>query len=142
MACWPAVKDEWLQLLRGEPGLSPLGRPETLVYVMEATLLQLQTGLEAGQDRAWLKHCAPVAGAIHRHCTCGLNPVQKYFATGEQALQAAAGDALPADIGNILAHFRALTRHEVDALCSACEHPGWTGCELRHPSTPPPEPPA
>jgi hypothetical protein len=130
-AQWPAIKAEWLKLLRGEPVLSPLGRPDTLVFLMDATLMQLQLGLQAAPGQPWLRHCRPVTGSVHRHCACGLNPLLKYFTTGEVALRAVAGPALPADIDDVLARFRALARHEVDALCSICQHPGAAGCELR-----------
>ena len=117
-------------MLRGEPVLSPLGRPDTLVFLMDATLLQLLQGLQAKQELLWLQHCRPVAGSVHRHCACGLNPLLKYFTTGELALRAGAGPAVGAEIEEILLLFRALAQHEVDVLCSLCQHPEWPGCAL------------
>ena len=130
-AQWPEIKTEWQSLLGGEPVLSPLGRPDTLVYLMDATLLQLLTGLQTKQELPWLRQCRPVAGSVHRHCACGLNPLLKYFTTGELALRAGAGPAMGEEIEEILLLFRALAQHEVNSLCSVCQHPNWQGCELR-----------
>ncbi len=128
---WPAIRIEWLALLRGEPVLSPLGRPETLVFLMDATLMQLASGLRAPEEKVWLRHCTPVGGTVYRHCACGLNPLIKYFTTGELALRAACAPSLPRDIERILECFRTLARHDIDSLCSMCRHPEWSECEAR-----------
>jgi hypothetical protein len=110
--------------------LSPLGRPDTLVFLMDATLMQLQLGLEARPGQPWLQHCHPVLSSVHRCCACGLNPLLKYFTTGELALRAVAGQTMPAEIEEIVAAFRAIAQYEVDSLCSLCQNPGGSGCEL------------
>jgi len=127
---WPAIQAEWLRLLGEEPLMSPLGRPSTAVYLMEATLLQMQWALAPGREPDWLEKCLPVVGFVHRHCACGLRPVTKYFSTGDQALKIA-GEAFPGDLPAIQTVFRAIAARELQSLCAACEHPEWSGCELR-----------
>lgn len=127
---WPAIQAEWLQLLCNEPLMSPLGRPSTLVFLMEATLLQLQWALDASREPSWLKYCLPVVASVHGHCSCSLSPVTRYFSTGERALRNA-GQAFSADLPEILALFQALAQHELNSLCAGCQHPDWPGCELR-----------
>lgn len=136
-ALFPAIKTDWLQRLHGEPVLSPLGRPDTLVFLMDATLLQWAMGLAAPDEAAWLRQCRPVAGAVHQHCACGFNPLLKYFDTGAAAIDGITRPALGAKAEAALALFRRLARHEVDLLCSLCLRPGHPGCAL-----PPAGPPA
>lgn len=125
----PAIKQEWAQLLRGEPTITPLGRPDTLVFLMDATLAQLFAGLEdKTPHQQWLKRCAPVVGPVHNYCACGLNPLLKYFTTGELAVRAAAGTKLGAEIEVVLERFRALAQREIETLCSVCQHKGVPGC--------------
>lgn len=125
----PAIKKEWADLLHGEPTITPLGRPDTLVYLMDATLAQLFAGLEAKVNQHhWLKRCEPVVGSAHNYCACGLNPLLKYFTTGELALRAAAGARLGAEIEEALELFRTLAQREIETLCSLCQHKGVPGC--------------
>lgn len=115
-------------LLQGEPTITPLGRPDTLVYLMDATLAQLFTGLETKSAKTWLRGCEPVIGSMHGYCACGLNPLLKYFTTGELALHAAAGAVLGPDMDEALLLFRALAQREIQTLCSVCQHKGTPGC--------------
>ena len=125
----PAIKSEWTDLLRGEPTITPLGRPDTLVYLMDATLMQLYAGLEPTRStQQWLRSCAPLAGPVHHYCACGLNPLLKYFTTGELALHAAAGSTLAEDLEEVLLIFRILAQNEIQMLCSVCQHKGVSGC--------------
>lgn len=125
----PAIKKEWADLLKGEPTITPLGRPDTLVFLMDATLAQLFDGLESKSSHPhWLKRCNPVVGPVHNYCACGLNPLLKYFTTGELALRAAAGARLGAEIEEVLERFRALAQREIETLCSVCQHKGVPGC--------------
>lgn len=127
----PAIKKEWGDLLRGEPTITPLGRPDTLVYLMDATLAQLFSGLEASTTRStqqWLRRCPPLVGPAHNYCACGLNPLLKYFTTGELALHAATGPHLGAELDEVLLLFRALAQQEIQTLCSVCQHKGTPGC--------------
>ncbi len=130
------IKQEWQRLLQSEPVLSPLGRPDTLVFLMDTTLAQLVSAMEKDPDAAWLERCLPVVGSVHRHCACGLNPLLKYFSTGEVALRAGAGLALGAAIEETIHRFRLLAQHEVQALCSVCNHPAAMDCELHRPPPP------
>lgn len=124
----PAIKKEWADLLHGEPTITPLGRPDTLVYLMDATLAQLFAGLESNSTQQWLKRCPPLVGPVHNYCACGLNPLLKYFTTGELALRAAAGARLGDEIEEALLRFRALAQQEIETLCSVCQHKGVPGC--------------
>lgn len=125
----PAIKQEWAELLRGEPTITPLGRPDTLVFLMDATLAQLFAGLEENTSHHhWLKQCAPVVGPAHAYCACGLNPLLKYFTTGELALRAAAAGPLGADVEEVLERFRSLAQREIVTLCSVCQYKGVPGC--------------
>lgn len=117
-----------MELLKFEPTITPLGRPDTLVYLMDATLAQLFSGLETKSTRHWLRDCPPVLGSMHGYCACGLNPLLKYFTTGELALRAAAGTTLGVDIEEVLLLFRALAQQEIQTLCSVCQHKGESGC--------------
>jgi hypothetical protein len=130
-ALCPTIKKEWAELLRGEPTITPLGRPDTLVYLMDATLAQLFSGLDASSARStqqWLRRCTPLVGPAHTYCACGLNPLLKYFTTGELALHAAAGPLLGAELDEVLLLFRALAQQEIQTLCSVCQYKGVPGC--------------
>ncbi len=127
-ALCPAIKKEWSALLRGEPVLTPLGRPDTLVFLMDATLTQLFAGLTGKSEEKWLHSCTPLIAPVHRYCACGLNPLLKYFTTGELALRATAGALLETEIEDVLLLFRSLAQQEIQALCTVCQHKGIPGC--------------
>ncbi len=129
-ALFPAIKADWITRLRGEPVLSPLGRPDTLAYLMDATLQQWALGLGAPDQAAWLGKCRQMAGSVHQHCACGLNPLSKYFATGAAAIDRVATPVLGPEAGPALHFFAALAHHEVELLCSLCLRPGHPGCAL------------
>lgn len=141
-ALCPAIKKEWGDLLRGEPTITPLGQPDILMYLMDATLAQLFSGLETGSTRTtqqWLRRCKPLIGPAHGYCACGLNPLLKYFTTGELALHSAAGPMLGAQLEEVLLLFRALAQQEIQTLCGVCQHKGVPGCcEMadKHPTHP------
>lgn len=127
----PEIKREWGELLHGEPTITPLGRPDTLMYLMDATLAQLFSGLETRSIRStrqWLRDCKPLIGPAHSYCACGLNPLLKYFTTGELALHAAAGPMLGTQLEEVLLMFRALAQQEIQTLCSVCQHKSVPGC--------------
>jgi hypothetical protein len=121
-ACTPAIKAEWSRLLNGEPVLTPLGRPDTLVFLMETTLNQLTAALAGDITADSLRRYPPVVGSVHAYCACGLNPLLKYHGTGELALRVGAGTALGEDLEIVLRVFRTLARQEIEALCSVCRH--------------------
>jgi hypothetical protein len=127
-AQFPAIKAEWCALLRGEPVLTPLGRPDTLVYLMDATLncLAAELGRNPGDDAP--RRYPPVAGSVHAYCPCGLNPLLKYYGTGELALHAGAGSELGAELELVLRVFRALARQEIESFCAVCRHREAAAC--------------
>ena len=128
VALGPAIKDEWSVLLRGEPSLTPLGRPDTLVFLMDATLTQLFSGLTGKSTKKWLHSYTPLVAPMHAYCACGLNPLLKYYTTGELALRAAAAATLGEEIEDVLLLFRSLAQQEIETLCSVCQHKGVPGC--------------
>lgn len=123
----PDIKAVWAELLRQEPALNPLGRPDTLIFLMDQTLRDLAAQMNTLPS--------PKPGAIvappHRHCRCGLNPLLKYFATGELALRAAAAPALGPDFEATLLVFQRLAWHEINSLCSVCQLAQRPECALR-----------
>jgi len=127
-ACVPAIKQEWIRLLHGEPTLTPLGRPDTLVFLMDVTLGQLAAELAHGTAADRLRRHPPVIGTVHAYCRCGLNPLLKYYGTGELALRAGAGAALGEEFEIVLRIFRALARREIEALCGVCRHRETAAC--------------
>ncbi len=125
----PALKREWEKLLRAEPTLSPLGNPDTLVYLMDETIGELVKGLRARS----LKHAAVNARALlvplQRHCACGLNPLLNYYATGELALHIVAAPALGAvELDEALICYHVLAQKEIDTLCAVCQHRATVDC--------------
>lgn len=117
LACAPAIKAEWRRLLRQEPALTALGHPDTLAFLMDATLRELAADLET----ATAVERRPPAAPLHRACRCGLNPLLKYFATGELALRIGARAALGENFDAALALFQRLAQREIEALCSVCQ---------------------
>ena len=128
VALSPAIKAEWGVLLRGEPALTPLGRPDTLVYLMDATLAQLFSGLSGKSTKRWLHSYTPLVAPVHAYCACGLNPLLKYYTTGELALRATAAAMLREEIEDVLLLFRSLAQQEIETLCAVCQHKGVPGC--------------
>lgn len=121
-ACLPAIKTEWRHLLRSEPVLTPLGRPDTLVYLMDTTLRQVADALAREHTGERSRGSTPVIGSVHTFCPCGLNPLLKYYGTGELALRAGAGARLGEDFEVVLQVFRKLARQEIQELCAVCRH--------------------
>lgn len=122
----PSWKREWETLLRAEPTLSPLGHPDTLVFLMDETISGVLRALRprppAPADRRSLRT------PLRRHCACGLNPLLNYYATGELALHAVAGPALGATIEEALADYHRLAQREIDTLCGVCRLRAPTDC--------------
>lgn len=128
-----ALKREWEVLLRAEPTLSPLGNPDTLVYLMDETIGELMKGLRARS----LKHAAVNARTLlvplQRHCACGLNPLLNYYATGELALHFVAAPALGAiELDEALICYHQLAQREIDTLCAVCQHRTTESCAAPH----------
>ena len=124
----PSWKREWEALLRSEPTLSPLGNPDTLVYLMDETITEVLKVLRARS----LKHTATNSRALlvplQRHCACGLNPLLNYYATGELALHAVAAGPLAEHLDEALTSYHVLAQKEIDTLCAVCQHRATSHC--------------
>lgn len=119
----PAIRVQWEALLRAEPIATPLGHPNALIHLIDATLEEVFEGLAAGG--------AATSGA-EAACPCRRNPLLRFFAAGDQALkealiltQAAAApispverDASLAELDGVLQH---LARREIEAFCAICK---------------------
>lgn len=126
----PMIKTCWEVLLRAEPPASPLGNPDTLVFMMDRTLDAFFTAILSPTPRRWLaRHpllCSPLADT----CRCGRNPLLQYFISGEEAMVAIAAKALEdipaetAEADRVLAEaqltFHYLAQHELQTFCDLC----------------------
>jgi hypothetical protein len=129
-AARPAIKREWETLLRAEPTLSPLGHPDTLVFLMDETLDQLQAGLQVQPLRDWLSQSPALVAPLQRSCLCRINPLLNYYTTGELAVRAATVKVLPPeDVEEAVLIFHALAQQEIETLCSVCRHPPGADCQ-------------
>jgi hypothetical protein len=125
-----AIRNDWMQRLHREPPATALGRQYTVGFLIDATLTQLLVGVSAGNDGEWLSRCTPLAGPVHSYCACGLPPVQRYFAAGEEALRAVLTPEAGAGIETIVGRLKDLARHEVRSLCQPCPRLGTPVCML------------
>jgi hypothetical protein len=125
----PFIRAQWEKLLRLDRGSSALARPDTLVFLLDATLDELYAILPAWSLR---RHPSRMADPC---CPCGRSPFLAYYATGRQALQEAlitiqarepaltapARDDALACLDQAFMH---LARREIEAFCSVCQfHP-------------------
>jgi hypothetical protein len=124
----PAIKREWNHLLRTEPALSPLANPDTLVFLMDETLDQLVQGVRARPSHTTPREAALLLTPLQRRCTCGLNPLLTYYATGELALRAITAAVLGANFEPALLVLHGIARREIDALCGVCCHRNTAAC--------------
>lgn len=127
----PSVKDHWLPRLKDEPRGSPLGRYETVTFLMDATLMQLLRTLQPQGGILWLMQSPVAIAPLHLYLQCGLGAMKRYFLAGEESLRAGAAAALGSEFEEVLVIFRTLARREIEALCLACEHSTLPSCELR-----------
>jgi hypothetical protein len=131
IALTDAIKADWTARLQGEPAMSPLGRPSTLGCLMDATLTQLFAGLNIALDEKWLRACSPVIASVHEHCGCGLGPMLRYFAAGEEAIRSALPVEIAGETAHLLSRYRLLARQEIDSLCKDCVRRNFPGyCAL------------
>ncbi len=126
----PSFKREWEALLRTEPTLSPLGNPDTLVFMMDETLSDLFKNLRLRAQKHQAVNPRSLLVPLQRHCECGMNPLLTYFATGELALHLVAGQVLKrdAELDEILACYHLLAMKEIDMLCAVCQHRQSSAC--------------
>ncbi|HTX66559.1 MAG TPA: hypothetical protein VMD31_12370 [Opitutaceae bacterium] len=127
----PMIKTCWEVLLRAEPPASALGNPDTLVFMMDATLDAFFAAAHSAGPRRWLAHHPLLCGPLDETCPCGRNPLLRYHVTGEQALLAIAAKALrdladlpPAAEEQLLAEveltFHYLAQYELQTFCDLC----------------------
>lgn len=108
-------------MLRAEPAPSPLGNPDTLLYLMDETLSQVFRALTENALEDVLKKSSALLVPLQRHCACGLNPLLNYYATGELALHLVAAKRFPQPmLDAVLTSFHLLAQQEIDTLCSVC----------------------
>ncbi|MBA4136017.1 MAG: hypothetical protein C0518_01720 [Opitutus sp.] len=116
----PAWKFEWESLLRREPSTSALGHPDTLVYKMDETIREVLCALQR-QPRL-LRPERQQLNSLERHCACLLNPLSKFYATGEVSLHAVAVGMDRMDLDEALRRFRFLGLEEIESLCGVCQN--------------------
>lgn len=125
------MKREWEKLLRSEPTLSPLGNPDTLVYLMDETIAELLKLLRGGPRSPGAASGRALRAPLQRHCFCGLNPLLNYYATGELALHIVAAGALRGEeLEEALACYHLYAQREIDTLCSVCQHRAPESCHV------------
>jgi hypothetical protein len=126
----PMVKTCWEVLLRAEPAASPLGNPDTLVFMMDRTLDTFFTTIHSPSPRRWLARHPLLCRSLGETCPCQRNPLLHYFVSGEQALLAIAGQVLtdvtagPEDEERMLSEaqltFHYLAQYELQTFCDLC----------------------
>ncbi|MBA3850372.1 MAG: hypothetical protein C0502_10325 [Opitutus sp.] len=126
----PSWKREWEALLRSEPTLSPLGNPDTLVYLMDETIAEVLKSLRARALRHVATNSRALLAPLQRHCACGLNPLLNYYATGELALHAVAAPMLVEHLDEALTSYHLLAQKEIDTLCAVCQHRAGSDCPM------------
>ena len=124
----PSWKREWEAMLRAEPTLSPLGNPDTLVYLMDETINGVLRTLRTRSLRQVPPDPRVLRVPLQRHCACGLNPLLSYYATGEVALHAVAMPTLGGDLDEALSSYHLLAQREIDTLCAVCQHRATPDC--------------
>jgi hypothetical protein len=126
------VRSRWEALLRIEPVNTPLANPDTLVYLLDSTLDELFTALDA----PWTEENGTDGEKrtrVENECPCGRNPYIAYFLAGTQALletlvlcqvESANRDPGYRDAAAARVHgvIDRLARREVKGLCSLCRY--------------------
>ena len=126
-----SVRARWETLLRAEPVATPLGLPDALIHLIDSTLEEIFSTLEAGPNRSgacnhWqTTQETPV-------CPCGRNPFLAYFAAAEQSMreglilaQAASAPLDPverdASLDELNAALEEISRREIESFCGVCQ---------------------
>jgi len=127
----PMIKTCWEVLLRAEPPASPLGNPDTLVFMMDKTLDAFFAALTSPGPRRWLARYPLLCESLEKSCPCTRNPLLLYFVSGEQAVLAIAAKVLsektpvpPREEERLLSEaqlaFHYLAQHELQNFCDLC----------------------
>jgi hypothetical protein len=125
------IRERWATLLRVEPVGSPLGHPDSLVYLIDWTLDEIFAGVGSPLIGSALAQSFP-SGETPAPCACGRNPLLTFFSAGEQAvreglvlaqvalvaLDPVERDASLAELNLVL---RNIARREIEAFCGVCQ---------------------
>jgi hypothetical protein len=117
------LKAEWRCRLRIEPVSTPLANPDTLVYLMDETLTQLEALVRDRPASRWLRLRKTHLEPLRSLCPCGLNPLLAYFVTGVEALDAILstdGYLTGEEIFTLCQGWHFLAQSEIEALCEGC----------------------
>jgi hypothetical protein len=126
----PMIKTCWEVLLRAEPPASPLGNPDTLVFMMDRTLDAFFTSVRSPAARRWLARHPLLCNSLGETCPCERNPLLHYFVSGEHALLAIAGQTLNREapgtkdqesvLSEVQLAFHYLAQYELQTFCDLC----------------------
>jgi hypothetical protein len=117
------LKAEWRRRLRIEPVSTPLANPDTLVYLMDETLAQLEALVRGRPAPRWLRLRRTHLEPLRSLCPCGLNPLLAYFSTGVEALDtilSTDGYLTGEEIFTLCQAWHFLAQSEIEALCEGC----------------------
>ncbi|HSY54608.1 MAG TPA: hypothetical protein VK785_09185 [Opitutaceae bacterium] len=98
-----------------------MANPDTLVYLMDETLAQLESLVRARPTPRWLKLRRTHLEPLRALCPCGLNPLLAYFSAGAESLETVLSADLDKGEKSMLCqgwHF--LAQNEIEALCEGC----------------------
>jgi hypothetical protein len=122
-----SIRQRWEALLRVEPVLSPLAHPDTLAFLIPASVEQMLAWLN--NEPAQFSHLNPTLRSRRTPCLCGDNPYVPYYKAGEQALleslilvqaELQTLTTRDADLAEFHGVFRALADRDIEAFCEAC----------------------
>jgi hypothetical protein len=126
-----SIRTRWEALLRAEPVRTPLGNPDALIHLIDATIDELLSSLEHPAPLSSTAPPGPVC-SYEAACPCGRNPLLAYFAAAEQAMreglilaQAATAPIDPVErdlsLEQLDRALENLARHEIEAFCGICQ---------------------
>ncbi len=122
------LRRRWEGLLRAEPVTSPLGHPDSLIYLMDWTLDQLFLTLRKGSPRRTSRQRSGIPRCEQNQlgCLCGGNPLLAYFRTAERALIEITLPLLPPTSRDLTLNELSLALHhiakrEVETICAVCQ---------------------
>jgi hypothetical protein len=128
----PHLRARWQELLRATPASSAMANPDLLDHLLDPTLEEVFRVLREPPAPA-VEARARAFESIREACVCGRNPLLDFFTAGEQALiealmVAQAGTPAPAfaarstAVAELYLAVRTISRQEVGAFCSLCQH--------------------
>ena len=127
------IKRKWEILLRAAPATTPLGHPDSLVFLMDESLQQLFALFRNKSSHQWLSRRTPSARPLGMTCHCRMNPFINYFIAGQAALAFVAQTvprsehhlddlAFTSCVDELLLNFGALADREIRAFCDVCRY--------------------